>query len=127
MHCVKAPRELRKKPAGVDCWGNVSLFTDIQARACGFLQNVTLCKKHFDEKINENKLKCCFPLHSDNECSGSFVSCPRRLFAVFDSFQHHSHIGTFICEKHLLLADRDERICNSEGYTPPKKVFNYVN
>lgn len=132
MHCVKAPRVLRHKSdsqtsgAG-DCWGNVSLITKTQARACGLLHEAMLCKKHLDEQVNQNKINCCFPLRdSNNGCSGSFVPCPRRLFPVFDCCQQFSHTGTFICEKHLLLADKDKRICDNEEYIPPKKVGLFV-
>ncbi|KAJ7394833.1 hypothetical protein OS493_000668 [Desmophyllum pertusum] len=29
--------------------------------------------------------------------------------------------GTYICEDHLTLADKDEQVCRKAGYTPPKK------
>ena len=124
MHCLSAPRVLRKTSAAGDefiCWGNISLLPESQARACGFSTQVTLCKKHYDERQLKNKLKCCFPLRDDEDCCGNLVSCPTRLFPVFDSFKN-VNTGTFICEAHLKLADKDKRICNNEAYTPPKKV-----
>ena len=33
--------------------------------------------------------------------------------------------GTFICEVHLKLADKDKRFCDNEAYTPPKKVRHW--
>lgn len=122
MYCLSAPRVLRQTSPAEDCWGNMSLLPESQARACGFLTEATLCKKHYDEKNNQNKLNSCFPLRDNDDCRGNFVLCPRRLFPVFDCFQNLSHTGTFICEKHLLLADQDKRISNNEGYLPPKKV-----
>lgn len=129
MYCVKAPRALRSRSepqttGAVECWGNVSPIEQTQARACGFLNQVSLCKKHFDEKVNQNKTNCCFPLrNSSQDCHGNFVLCPRRLFPVFDTFQRFSFTGTFICEKHLLMADQDHGICNNKEYIPPKKVI----
>lgn len=122
MYCLKAPRALRSTESS-DCWGSVSVIRETDARACGFIPEATLCKKHHDEQVNRNKSICCFPLNDDNDCCGGLVSCPRRLFNVFDHLNDKaSHIGTFICEKHLLLVDKDERIYKTEGYILPKKV-----
>ena len=125
MHCLNAPRVLCKTSASdEECWGNVSLLPESQARACGFSTEATLCKKHYDEKKQQNKLNCCFPLRDDEDCCGNLVSCPRRLFPVFDCYKNPNK-GTFICEAHLKLADKDKRICNNEAYTPPKKVRHW--
>ena len=115
---------LRNTSAADDelCWGNVSLLPESQARACGFTTEATLCKKHYDEKNQKNKLKCCFPLRDDQDCHRNLVSCPRRLFPVFDCLGKNLNTGTFICEAHLKLADEDKRICDNGAYTPPKKV-----
>ena len=54
MHCSSAPRVLRKTSAAdEECWGNVSLLPESQARACGFSTQAKLCKKHYDENNNE--------------------------------------------------------------------------
>ena len=125
MHCLNAPRVLRKTSASdEECWGNVSLLPESQARACGFSTEATLCKKHYDEKKQQNKLNCCFSLRDDEDCCGNLVLCPRRLFPVFDCYKNPNK-GTFICEAHLKLADKDKRICNNEAYTPPKKVRHW--
>lgn len=128
MYCSKAPRALRNKnvpqqtsDAG-DCWGNLSPLSGINARVCGFPHEVILCKKHFDEQSRLDQLKCCFPLVKDSPCKGTLVKCPRRLFPVFDEFLNTPHTGTYICEDHLTLADKDEQVCQKAGYTPPKKV-----
>ena len=68
---------------------------------CGFSNEATLCKKRYDEKKQKRKLKCCFPLRDDQDCHGNLVSCPRRLFPVFDCFGKDINTGTFICEAHL--------------------------
>ena len=60
-------------------------------------------------------------LRDDQDCHGNLVSCPRRLFPLFDCFGKNVDTGTFICEAHLKLADKDKRICDNEAYTPPKK------
>ena len=122
MHCLSAPRVLCKTSAvDHECWGNISLLPETQARECGFSTQATLCKKHSDEKKQQNKLKCCFPLRDDEDCCGNLILCPRQLFPVFDCFKN-PNTGTFICEAHLKLADKDKRICGNEAYTPPKKV-----
>ena len=115
MYCLSAPRVLRKTSAADDdCWGNVSLLLESQARVCGFSTQATLCKKHYNEKTQQNKLKCCFPLRDDEDCCGILVS-------VFDCFKN-PNTGTFICEAHLKLADKGKRICDNEACTPTKKV-----
>ena len=51
MHCLSAPPVSRKTSAADDeCWGNASLLPESQARACWFSTQATLCKKHYDEK-----------------------------------------------------------------------------
>ena len=126
MYCVKATRALRSRSepqttGAVECWGNVSLIEQTQARGCGFLGQVSLCKKHFDEKVNQNKTNCCFPLrNSSQDCYGNFVLCPRRLFPVFDTFQRVSFTGTFICEKHLSMADQDHVYATTRNTFLPK-------
>ena len=128
MYCLKAPRVLRNKntenrTGTSNCWGNVSLYVGGKARACGFQRDVTLCKKHFDEQSNVNKLKCCFPFNdSAGACKGALIECPQRLFPVFDTFEIFHHTGTYICEGHLTLADKDDRIYNKEEYLSPAKV-----
>ena len=76
------------------------------------------------KKQQQNKLNCCFPLRDDEDCCGNLVSCPRRLFPVFDCYKN-PNTGTFICEAHLRLADKDKIICDNEAYTPPKKVRHW--
>ena len=127
MFCFKAPRALREKNAqqttgASDCWGNLSPLSGQSARACGYPHEVLLCKKHFDEQSRFNQFNCCFPLvECGAPCNGTLVKCPLRLFPVFDSFRG-SRTGTLICEGHLTLADKDQRIIVKEEYTPPKKV-----
>ena len=43
---------------------------------------------------------------------------------MFDCYKN-PNTGTFICEAHLKLADKDKRICDNEAYTPPKKVRHW--
>ena len=43
---------------------------------------------------------------------------------MFDCYKN-PNTGTFICEVHLKLADKDKRICDNEAYTPPKKVRHW--
>ncbi|KAJ7323114.1 hypothetical protein OS493_032400 [Desmophyllum pertusum] len=117
-----SPHELCEVPSPPTVGEVFSVIRETDARACGFIPEATLCKKHHDEQVNRNKSICCFPLNDDNDCCGGLVSCPRRLFNVFDHLNDKaSHIGTFICEKHLLLVDKDERIYKTEGYILPKK------
>ena len=124
MHCLSAPRVLRKTSAADDklCWGNVSLLPESQARACGFSTQATLCKKHYDEK---KQIKELLPITCDQDCHGNLVSCPRRLFPVFDCLGKNLNTGTFICEAHLKLADKDKRICDNEAYKKGK-TFAFV-
>lgn len=128
MFCVKAPRELRNKsiqhsaPAANDCWGNVSIIVGTRARTCGFASDTIICKKHFDELSNANKGRCCFPFRDcGNPCKGALLQCPRRFFPAFDAI-NPVHTGTLICEAHLTLADKDDRICQMEEYILPIKV-----
>ena len=127
MFCFKAPRALREKNAqqttgASDCWGNLSPLSGQSARACGYPHELLLCKKHFDEQSRFNQFNCCFPLvECGAPCNGTLVKCPLRLIPVFDSFRG-SRTGTLICEGHLTLADKDQRIIAKEEYTPPKKV-----
>ena len=58
--------------------------------------------------------------NNDEDCCGNLVSYPRRLFPVFDCYKN-PNTGTFICEAHLKLADKDKRIYDNEAFTPPKK------
>ena len=90
----------------------------------GFRLKQRSVKSTTTEKKLQNKLNCCFPLRDDEDCCGNLVSCPRRLFPVFDCYKNPNK-GTFICEAHLKLADKDKRICNHEAYTPPKKVRHW--
>ena len=76
------------------------------------------------KKKQQSKLDYCFPLRDDEDCCGNLVSCPRRLFPVFDCYKN-PNTGTFICEAHLKLADKDKIICDNEAYTPPKKVRHW--
>lgn len=129
MFCVKAPRELRKvnsqhpSTATSDCWGNVSVLVGMKARVCGFSSNAILCKKHCDELSYFNKVSCCFPFRdSENACKGCLVQCPQRFFSAFDATKTVHHIGTMICEGHLVLADEDDRICQMDEYISPTKV-----
>ena len=123
MYCVDEQRNLRKGSSST-CWGNVCLFKGVEARSCGYVGNVFLCKKHHAEKIRENKKNCCFPLiSSGGQCAGNIVPCPQRLFPVLDSCQVTcSKPGTFICTKHLKYADENQEICSKEDYAPPQKV-----
>ena len=70
------------------------------------------------------RIKLLLPISDDEDCRGNLVSCPRRLFPVFDCYKN-PNTGTFICEAHLRLADKDKRICDNETYTPPKKVRHW--
>ena len=67
------------------------------------------------------QIKLLLPISDDEDCRGNLVSCPRRLFPVFDCYKN-PNTGTFICEAHLRLADKDKRICDNEAYTRPKTV-----
>ena len=54
MHCLSAPRVLPKTSAAdEECWGNVSLLPESQARACGFSTEATLCKSTTTKKNNK--------------------------------------------------------------------------
>ena len=70
------------------------------------------------------RIKLLLPISDDEDCRGNLVSCPRRLFPVFDCYRN-PNTGTFICEAHLRLADKDKRSCDNETYTPPKKVRHW--
>ena len=81
MQCLKAPRTLRKNAqtsGASDCWRNLSIVSRENARACGFLHEVVLCKKHYDVQTNFNKSNCCYPFRSGT-CKGTLVRCPHRL------------------------------------------------
>ena len=57
MHCLSAPRVLPKTSAAdEECWGNVSLLPESQARACGFSTEATLCKSTTTKKTKQIKL-----------------------------------------------------------------------
>ena len=65
MQCLKAPRTRRKRShtsGASDCWGNLSIVSGENARACGFSHEVVLCKnsgkKHYDVQTNLNKSHC---------------------------------------------------------------------
>lgn len=76
MYCLSAPRVLRQTSPADDCWGNISLLPESQAGAYGFLTEATLYKKQYDEKNNQNKLNCSFPLHDNDELPWQFcVTC----------------------------------------------------
>lgn len=126
MFCVKGQRALRSREPQSNCWGNLSLFSGSEARAFGYLHDVTLCKKHQAEQTMQNNANCCFPLISTEcQCRGILVTCPQRLFPVFDILYDNvwsCKPGTLICERHLKSADEDKRVCEKEQYTPPKKV-----
>lgn len=126
MFCVKGERVLRSRETHSNCWGNLSRFSGSEARACGYLHDVTLCKKHHSEQKVQNNANCCFPLISTEwQCRGILVTCPERLFPVFDILYDGNvwcKPGTFICLHHLTSGDKDKRICESEQYTRPKKV-----
>lgn len=78
-------------------------------------------KKHFDE-LSNNKGKCCFPFRDcENACKGALVQCPQRFFPAFDA-TNSVHTGTLICQGHITLADKDERICKMDTYISPTKV-----
>ena len=70
------------------------------------------------------QIKLLLPISDDEDCRENLVSCPRRLFPVFDCYKN-PNTGTFICEAHLRLADKHKRICDNEAYTPPKKVRHW--
>ena len=70
------------------------------------------------------QIKLLLPISDDEDCRGNLVSCPRRLFPVFDCYKN-PNTGKFICEAHLRLADKDKRICDNEAYTPPKTVRHW--
>ena len=112
---------LRKTSAADDklCWGNVSLLPDSQARpkhdSSNALQN--------DEK--KKQIKVLLPITCDQDCHGNLASCPRRLFPVFDCLGKNVNTGTFICEAHLKLADKDKIICDNEAYKKGK-TFAFV-
>ena len=125
MHCLSAPRVLPKTSAAdEECWGNVSLLPESQARACGFSTEATLCKSTTTEKKQQSKLNYCCPLRDDEDCCGKIVSYPGRLFPMFDCYKN-PNTGTFICEAYLKLADKDKRIYDNEAFTPPKKVRHW--
>ena len=125
MHCLNAPRVLRKTSASdEECWGNMCLCCqNLKHGRVGFRLKQRSVKSTTTKK-KQNKLNCCFPSRDDEDCCGNLVSCPRRLFPVFDCYKNPNN-GTFICEAHLKLADKDKRICNNEAYTPPKKVRHW--
>ena len=75
--------------ADEECWGNVSLLPESQARACGFSTEATFCKSTTSTTKKNN----------DEDCCGNLVSYPRRLFPVFDCYKN-PNTGTFICEAH---------------------------
>ena len=99
---------LRNGPRST-CWVNVCLYKGIEARSSGY---------------TGNPRNCCFPLiKSHSQCAGSLVTCPQRLFPVFDSCLATGFTpGAFICRKHLKSAEQDREIYSKEDYTPPKKV-----
>ena len=68
-------------------------------------------------------------LKTKRQCGGALVTCPQRLFPVFDILYDNvwsCKPGTLICTHHLTSADQDKRICGKEQYTPPRKVRNYM-
>lgn len=122
MFCVKAPRVRRKQPKNnFDyCWGNVS---EIPTTVDG--ERVCLCVRHYEQQKQLVKTVCCFPKTSGDSCSGRLTTCPQRLMAVFKNiadgvtnlFCDHN-----ICHKHLLAADKDERVLCDKNYVSPRKV-----
>ena len=125
MHCLSVLRVLRKTSAAdEECWVNVSLLPESRARACGFSTQARLCQKHYDERKKTKQIQLLLPISDDEDCRGNLVSCPRRLFPVFDCYKN-PNTGTFICEAHFRLADKDKWICDNEAYTLPKTVRHW--
>ena len=62
MHCLSAPRVLRKTSAAdEECWGNVALLPESQSRACGFSTQATLCKST-TTKTTTKQIKLLLPI-----------------------------------------------------------------
>ena len=80
--------------------------------------------KALRRKKKTKQIKLLHPISDDEDCRGNLLSCPRRFFPVFDCSKN-PNTGTFICEAHLRLADKDKRICDNEAYTPPKTVRHW--
>ena len=84
MQCLKAQRTLRKNAqtsGASDCWRNLSIVSRENARACGFLHEVVLCKKDYDVQTNFNKSNCSHPFRS-GACKGTLVKCPTGCFQL---------------------------------------------
>ena len=123
MHCLSAPRVLPKTSAAdEECWGNVDCWNLKHGRVGFRLKQRSV--KALQRKKQQSKLNYCFPLRDDEDCCGKIVSYPGRLFPMFDCYKN-PNTGTFICEAHFRLADKDKRICDNEAYTLPKTVRHW--
>lgn len=113
-YCIKSTLLLRNSTT--TCSGSINLFTGLEARSCGYLNDVFLCRYHYFQSIR--KQTCCFPF--DGPCSQNLLDCPSRLLEVFDSINPEKRSGK-ICSVHLQEADLHDKITGSSLYKGPKQ------
>lgn len=113
MECVLSPR---LRTSNNPCQGRILRVSGLDARSCGFSNEVFVCSWHLQQK--KQVKTCCYPLQSKGSCSDGLVPCPQRLFAVFDNI-NLTQMGTHICTLHLNEADKNAEITSHESYCPP--------
>lgn len=112
-YCINSSILLRNSTA--TCSGPVNLYTGLEARSCGCVNDVFLCRFYYFQ--HTRKQTCCFPFNGP--CSPTLVECPSRFFDVFDSLNPHN-ISMKICTLHLQEADRHETIIENDLYKGPR-------
>ena len=101
------------------CSGKITKLNGLASRQCGFSVPVSVCRGHEKKQQVQNKSSCCYPFAANSQCGGALVSCPSRLFPVFDHVSNGKK-GTFICLDHLVEADNHVLITTVNAYSKPK-------
>ena len=119
-HCECSSR-LRSGGSG-NCWGTAALFSGAEAISLGFQRPVWLCRNHAKNLKGKvrSEANCCFP-STEDKCSANnanLVPCPQRILNVVTQLEKYRG-GTFICNRHLNLADKDPAFTSHEDYKPP--------
>ena len=119
-HCKSSSR-LRSGGSG-KCWGSIALFSGAEAISRGFHRPVWLGRNHATNLKGKvrSEANCCFP-STEDKCSANnsnLVPCPQKILNVVIQLEK-CRGGTFICNRHLNLADKDPVFTSHENYKPP--------
>ena len=116
--CVFLPRTTRN--SGERCSIDIRKIPESESKKYGFTNPVFSCFKHLQEKRRATS-GCCFPCKKSGSCSGTLVSCPKRLYMVFASICGAEICGNNICNHHLSEADMNPIITENSNYVGPRK------